>query len=208
MDRMSFKVASLLVAAGFAGASFATPITVLNPIFEADALADDTDDFTNESVTDWVGLDPDATAGNFSFGVVDPQLGNPEPTDGENWGYMVNGGLSQTLSAFSAGVGDTITVTFDAIINNGTTDLVVDFAGIGAQSVPNADLNTTTATSVSLDFVVTSAITEGLLSFQNNGAGSQVRIDAVSVELTPVPEPGSLALLGLGGLALLRRRRA
>ena len=208
MTRASFKIAALLVAAGFTGSAFAAPITVLNGSFEAQALPDDTDEFTNEDVTDWVGLDPDATAGNFSFGVVDPQLGNPEPTDGDNWGYMVNGGLSQALSGFSAGVGDTITVTFDALVNNGTTDLAVNFAGIGVQSVPNGDLNAATATNVSLDFIVTSAISTGDLTFQNNGAGSQVRIDSVSVEHTPVPEPGSLALLGLGGLAMLRRRRA
>lgn len=39
-----------------------------------------------------------------------------------------------------------------------------------------------------------------------DGSNPFVGIDNVSI--TDVPEPGSLALLGLGGLALLRRRRA
>ncbi|XAL99090.1 PEP-CTERM sorting domain-containing protein [Phycisphaeraceae bacterium D3-23] len=34
------------------------------------------------------------------------------------------------------------------------------------------------------------------------------QLDAATLNVTTVPEPGSLALLGLGGLALLRRRRA
>ena len=34
-----------------------------------------------------------------------------------------------------------------------------------------------------------------------------VKFDNVSLELVPVPEPTSLALLGVGGLALLRRRK-
>ncbi len=40
-----------------------------------------------------------------------------------------------------------------------------------------------------------------------NGAGDGVEISSLEVELTAVPEPSSIALLGLGGLATLLRRR-
>lgn len=40
-----------------------------------------------------------------------------------------------------------------------------------------------------------------------NGGGDGADISSLEVELTPVPEPSSAALLGLGGLALILRRR-
>ncbi len=39
------------------------------------------------------------------------------------------------------------------------------------------------------------------------GGSSDGYVDNVDVQISNVPEPGSLALLGLGGLAILRRRR-
>lgn len=42
----------------------------------------------------------------------------------------------------------------------------------------------------------------------NENANGFSRIDNVFVEVVPVPEPGSLALLSLGGLLIARRRRS
>lgn len=39
------------------------------------------------------------------------------------------------------------------------------------------------------------------------GSGGFTSIDDVSLDITPIPEPGMLSLAGLGGLGLLRRRR-
>ena len=45
------------------------------------------------------------------------------------------------------------------------------------------------------------------LVFTNVSAGQSFEIDSLDLDVVVVPEPSSTALLGLGGLALLMRRR-
>ncbi|MGB1126525.1 MAG: DUF642 domain-containing protein [Phycisphaeraceae bacterium] len=102
-------------------------------------------------------------------------------------------------------VGDaSYTTTFDvAITGQANTSYSNDFSDFTlANGVPNSFLTesiqfTATATTTTLSFISTG---------ENGGGDRGPTID--NVRFDQVPEPSSLALLGLGGLCLARRRRA
>lgn len=105
--------------------------------------------------------------------------------------------------------------TFNA---GGVFQALVNFRGAG--NTPLGQALNTTLTSPTTGFVTESfvlpAAPAGIQSFEiqffaitggATGTSSSVILDNVSIG-TAVPEPTSLSLLGLGGLALLRRKRA
>jgi hypothetical protein len=110
---------------------------------------------------------------------------------------------------------DAIDISLDAVnVFNGAGDFSVlvelrrasdDFVLWDSTSV---SLTTTVSPlSWSID-ASTLAATEGEdLNLKITGSGAGVGIDNVSLEVNAVPEPSSAALLGLGGLALILRRR-
>ena len=59
----------------------------------------------------------------------------------------------------------------------------------------------------SIDASTLAAIEGEDLNLKITGSGAGAGIDNVSLEFNPVPEPSTTALLGLGGLALILRRR-
>lgn len=85
--------------------------------------------------------------------------------------------------------------------------------GAGSETIelyaPDANLN--------LGSAITSLTTAGNLTqtsfnnlaiqFKDTSRVDEIRFGATSADVLPVPEPGSLALLGLGGLLIARRRR-
>ncbi|MBX2852295.1 MAG: PEP-CTERM sorting domain-containing protein [Phycisphaeraceae bacterium] len=75
----------------------------------------------------------------------------------------------------------------------------------GAAVFSVTDISTLTPTIVTGTF--TADATTQDIHIARLGTGGAANIEAGAFQLRVVPEPGSLALLGLGGLAMLRRRR-
>ncbi|MEM9347428.1 MAG: PEP-CTERM sorting domain-containing protein [Planctomycetota bacterium] len=93
------------------------------------------------------------------------------------------GGANETVLA------DTGVQSGAALLQN----VFSDFQGVGDSTGANAVL-----VGESLSIVI---------SLLQNDANLKVAADNIRLDATLVPEPGSLALLGLGGLCLLHRRR-
>jgi hypothetical protein len=84
---------------------------------------------------------------------------------------------------------------------------------LNQQSAPTADLvlNDGTAGQSSFNFKkigdATVGVNGNLIVTLQSAASGYVIVDAIALKQTAVPEPSSAALLGLGGLALVLRRR-
>jgi hypothetical protein len=138
-------------------------------------------------------------------------------------GYMNNGGsgsVSMTLSSIPYSTYDIIVyLSSDTAGRTGTVNIgstTYDFAAMGP-----AELGGTPATAGSSDasFIQTTDTTGANPSadyavFSGLTGSSQIISSTISAyggiagfQVVAVPEPGSMALLGLGGLAVLLRRR-
>ncbi len=165
-------------------------------------------------------------ASSVNGGVAD-YMGTSTDT---NWGFHVseaNDGDYGTMNHTDAGPGNILRITFDAIYDLQTIT-VYNRDGIAGGSEANADRLlgatvqawTSGGVQIGATSVVGSIVDTTLGSvhtFDNGGAGyagasyitlsSDNDMHVLEFEAEAVPEPSSAALLGLGGLALILRRR-
>ncbi len=182
----------------------AATVTIANGDFEAQfgtaPFFGSPDTYTSNVVTDWTG----DTSGAYKHGAVDPNTTSQQPTSGDLAAYMVGVSFLQQTLTHTITTGDTITLTLDGWINNGAGTMTVNFASLGAKTV-NLGAAANVATNNVIEWTATSDISSGVLRFESAVAGTQVRLDTLSMEV--VPEPATMSLLALGGVAMLRRRK-
>jgi hypothetical protein len=162
-------------------------------IFDADAAGD-----TANAGTSW-----SSSGNNFT---IDASADVSVTSTG--WG-AVGGGLRNTgggqalamtfnLSSLTLGAGQSL------ILDSFTTDVSVTGLEYFVDGVSVASLNPDGGSGTT--YTVNSLITDGqLLAWTANGASAAYKVSSMTFSV--VPEPSSTALLGLGGLALILRRR-
>jgi len=120
----------------------------------------------------------------------------------------VGDSMTFTLSADAGSLLDLDNLTFDSIIGNTGHQFSVDvIADGGAASTIQASTNATSSFDLDLSGLGDVSSLQVVFNIDALGGNSNLQFDNVVVNGEVVPEPASSALLGLGGLALILRRR-
>lgn len=136
--------------------------------------------------------------------------------NGYGWDAGAAQGLWSNLSSLSTNIAnDPITITFTGApvtafgMNIGNTDINGNFiAGTSTITLSNSETQNLVqgATQGFLGWVGNTAITGATLTTTSGVTNNWVQADHIYTGAAAVPEPATMAVLGLGAVALLRRR--
>lgn len=121
--------------------------------------------------------------------------------------FGINSGDSgDDTDAFDATFNESVTFSFNQAVLISQLDLVtfedLDVFEFGSTTINFSDLSNTVTDIYDFSSPLTLAANEQFILRASSGV-----VGIEGIELTVVPEPSSIALLGLGGLALILRRR-
>lgn len=228
------KTTSLVASMSLIAASANAAIVFTDDFESPDVTAAQSDGNTSGAVTTskWVRATNGFGAGRD--GTVDEAHGDfTDPVGEQAYAFRyTNSGITTTFESIGALVaGSTYTVTFDAVLdghNAGAPFLaaLVTFDGAGTRTSINGSVADNTSKvldtlsgsyagttyqqfsfSFTADAILDAAVLGHDVALRIDGATNSAIIDNISVDVVPIPEPSSTALFGLGGLALILRRR-
>ncbi len=175
----------------------------------------------NDSIT----FELSVTAGGTATQVLNNIFDSTGARDFNGWGTTLNGAASPedavmdpghslsfavTSSSVTMGDGGPSTITFDGFsaLRHRNVNTPDDVGTITLADTSTLTLNGSGSTNTG-DFQGFGTVTDSFTVLNDSTSTGNFRIMRLSMEFTaePIPEPSSTALLGLGGLALILRRR-
>lgn len=205
-------LASLAVAAGLATQASAALIPLVNPSFEADkAFVDPAQGWIKTGVHNFVGgsgfnVRPYEAPADGSYHIV---LGPGDATTNSYTQVLTAGDVGGTVT-LDVAIGNRSGYT--TLASNNVISILLD-GTVAASAVLSANPALGTWTNLSATYTVQAGDVGKALGVRISHAGTgtwdnnRVEADNVRLDLTAIPEPTSLALLGVAGLAMIRRRR-
>ena len=186
----------------------AAMVTINNHSFENGANIPAVGDWNNNDPEDWIVDESGGQIGMQADTVPDPNI------DGAVFSF-VQGDTSSLIQEILTGPGSSVatggvfTLTVAAVNQNASPSFDFDIQDFGGNSLIGGPVNTAVAGGWT-DYVAMGTVDTagGTVQLVLNSNGPQIRLDNVRLDyVAPVPEPSSTALLGLGGLALILRRK-
>ncbi len=193
---------TLITLAALSGSAFAQ--TIVNSSFENPSGL--VTDYQQVGTNYWTGW-TDGGTGSLQNIV---NFGGLPASDGAQWVDFAGTGKPSLEQDFATTAGQRYTITFDRGVW-GDQDVKTNSLRVQVGNLDVVDLVTATGPGMnwvtnSYDFIAAGTSTNLKFTFESQDGGGLAGLDNIRIT-TAVPEPSSTALLGLGGLALILRRR-